>query len=206
MDEDPANSLFLDSLQYDIIKAIAWLEYGGSNDTHHCHDAGANYNPHYNNYWDDFISGTDTCRDTKTPCENIGTTASGIMQLMRTTWDTVFTGQMPGEPTGYTRCNWDSTEWNWKINIHDGKYVYFVNNRFHMTPTQAAWDSICSQCQPSDSLPLYKNREDLSTYGYKWGSPAMQRITGNNWVSTMKLKEGKYVRDVRGSKFARPWQ
>jgi hypothetical protein len=203
IDRDPPNSLFLDSLHYDIIKAIAWIEYAGSNDTRHCHNP---YNPHYNNYWDHVIAQGDTCIDSLTPCENIASTATGTMQMLRGTWERVFNGSMPDEPLGYTRCIWDSLAWNWKANIHNGKYIHFANNPAHFQSYKKQWDSICVMCNPADSLPLYKNREDLSTYGYKNGSNAMRQVTAENWVTVMKSKEGKYVRDVRGGKHSTPWQ
>jgi len=204
VDRDPLNQAFIDSLGSDIIRAIAWVEWAGSNDHNHCDNP---YNPRYNNYWDDVIANGDTCRETKLPCENIASTATGTMQMLRGTWDTLFTGQMPQEPEGYTRCNWDSLAWNWKINIHNGKYVFFVNNPAHMQLYQQAWDSVCTLCNEADSLPLYTNREDLSSYGYKEGASKMRKVTSVNWLDTMKNpKGGKYVRDVRGSKYVKGWQ
>lgn len=204
INSDPPNNILLDSLQYDIIKAIAWVEYAGSNDIAHCHNP---YHPRYNNYWDDVINGADTCHDTHYPCENRITTATGTMQMLRRTWERLFSGAMPYEPHGYTTCGWDSLAWNWKINISGGKYIYFVNNFFHMTKDQKTWDSLCVNCNEADSLPPKPNKEDLSVYGYKWGSRLMREVTKDNWKDTMSdPRFGKYVRDVRGSKYAKPWQ
>ena len=155
--------------------------------------------PHNRDPWNHY------CFDTHAPCENKISTDTGIMQIVRTVWDSTFAGQDSSQPSGYFVCSWDSLEWNWKVNIHDGKYIFFTNNKFHMLSTQAGWDSVCTRCEPSDSLPQYENWEDLWTYGYKWGTGAMQGITVTNWLTKMKSKEGKYVRDVRGSKYAAPW-
>jgi hypothetical protein len=114
---------------------------------------------------------------------------------------------MPGEPLGYKECsNWDTLAWNWKINIHNGRYAYFTNGYFHMQTYQKQWDSTCVLCDSSEMLPKYPNREDLLTYGYKNGSTQMRKITSENWLQKMKEQEGKYVRDVRGYKYAKPWQ
>jgi hypothetical protein len=179
IDKDPANALFLDSLQYDIIKAIAWQEYAGYLDPIHCHNP--NYNPRYNNYWDDRINGSDTCYDTHTPCENTAGTATGTMQIERTQFYKVFAGLVV-VPSGYSRCLWDSLAWNWKINIHNGKYIFSPYNRYYMNGDQKTWDSVCVSCNPSDPVPRFPNREDLSSYGYNQGVTAMAKdLDRNNW-------------------------
>jgi len=205
IDSDPPNALFLDSLEHDIIKAIGWVEYAGSYDNdHHCHSP---YNPRYNNYWDHVYGGGATCFDSLTPCENIASTATGTMQMLRTVWDDAFESQNY-IPQGYFPARWDSIAWNWKINIHNGKYIYFTDNYFRINNDieQRMWDSTCVLCNPADSLPQYPNKEDLSTFGYKYGAPVMDTVTASNWKNVMKSSIGRYVRQVRGSKYARPWQ
>lgn len=212
VDKDPANSLFLDSLQYDIIKALAWQEYAGSNDTHHCNEHlpdGYHYNKHYNDYWDYFIdSHGDTCYDTRTPCENIGSTATGTMQMQRSSFEKVFLGNISGIPSTYIRCSWDSLAWNWKMNISNGKYVFFPYNKYYMTLTQRTWDSVCVLCDPASMFPKYPNREDLSSYGYNQGVTHMANdITKENWKTKMgeDTPGAIYVRALRLHKYVQPW-
>jgi hypothetical protein len=136
IDRDPPNAAFLDSLHYDIIKAIAWVEYAGSSDQRHCHEhrqGGVYYNPQYNDYWDDFINSLGVrCRDTKTPCENTQSSATGTMQMLRFYWAPAFR-RADYIPPGYYRAEWDSLAWNWKINVFNGNYIYFKDN-FGMNP------------------------------------------------------------------------
>jgi hypothetical protein len=76
-----------------------------------------------------------------------------------------------------------------------------------MNSKQVLWDSLCTPCNPSDSIPEHPNKEDLSTFGYTYGSNVMDTVKTENWSSIMKNAVlGKYVREVRGSKYARPWQ
>jgi hypothetical protein len=205
IDKDPANSLFLDSLQYDIIKAIAWIEYAGSNDNmHHCNDP---YNLRYNNYWDNVYSAGDTCVDSLTPCENRLSTATGTMQMLRGTWETAFdsAGYIP---SGYHVARWDSLAWNWKINIQNGKFIYFRDNFYRINRAgnaQRTWDSLCTLCNPADTIPAFPNKEDLSTYGYKYGFYGMDSVTTKNWNAVMKSPAAFYVRGVRRNKHERPW-
>jgi hypothetical protein len=205
VDEDPPNSFFSDSLQHDIIRAIAWVEYAGSNDATHCD---GHYNPRWNNYWDDVIMEEDTCIETKYPCENIGSTATGTMQIIRTVWEPAF-NRPDYFPGGYIQASWDSLTWSWAINVFNGRFIYFVDNFTRMTREQRDWDSVCVLCDPADTIPLYPNKEDLSTYGYHEGASAMRQITSENWLQVMKsaVDEGAiYVRSVRRSKYAREWQ
>ena len=191
IDNDPVNTLFLDSLQYDIIKATAWKEGAGS----------LGYPPHQaqaklSHYWN----------DTHTPCENGNSTATGIMQMLRTTWDDCFAGLMPDEPLGYTQCNWDSVAWNWKVNIHNGKYIFFVNNYHHINlpnNPQRNWDSL--YFPESNYTPDTRNKEDLSAYGYKLGAKEMKKIiTQSDWDNKVKIF-GDVV-NTRKYKHERPWQ
>jgi len=206
VDRDPLNQAFIDSLGSDIIRAIAWVEWAGSNDHNHCDNP---YNPRYNNYWDDVIANGDTCRETKLPCENIASTAAGTMQMIRTVWQTAFSGPdyIPG---GYYRASWDSIAWNWNINVFNGKYIYWTDNFFRINLTtnpQRSWDSLCVSCDPADSVPVVPNKEDLSTFGYKRGATEMMNITKITWKKTMEDSDGgRYVQKVRGSKYARHWE
>jgi len=210
IDRDPSNALFLDSLHYDIIKAIAWVEYAGSNDTiRHCHEANRQ-NPRYNNYWDVFISSQgDTCADSLMPCENTISSATGTMQITRRWWQDAFRG-ITHTPQGYYRAGWDSLAWSWKINVFNGRYIFLKDNYYQIwhNPEQKDWDSVCVLCSPEDSIPEYENKEDLSSYGYHEGAPAMSAITDKNWDEIMSGQSdgAKYVRNVRGSKYARAWE
>jgi len=202
IDSDPANTSFLDSLRHDIIKAIAWVEYAGSNDVAHCHNP---YNPRYNNYWDIRISGSDTCPDTRMPCENRLSTATGTMQMMRTTWEKAF--EKPDyEPSGYFRAHWDSLAWSWKINIVNGKFIYFTDNFYHInksTNPQRNWDSL--YLPQTDYTPDSTNKEDISVYGYYVGATRMKKInTQQLWDDSVKTNF--YVINVRRFKDTKPWQ
>jgi hypothetical protein len=201
IDSDPSNADFSDSLHSDIIRAIAWIEYAGSNDTTHCHHP---YNSRWNNYWDDVISGHDTCSEIKLPCENTISTASGTMQMLRSVWEDAFNG-INHRPLGYYRCSWDTLEWNWKINIFNGKYIIFRDYPSRLTGAQKKWDSVCTQCSESDSIPRYPNREDLVTYGYRLGSGNMRNVTADNWKTTVQI-DTIYVQPVRSAKHRRPWR
>jgi hypothetical protein len=207
IDRDPANSMFLDSLRYDIIKAIAWVEYAGSNDTiRHCHERNRQ-NLRYNDYWDIFItSHGDTCVDSLQPCENRLSTATGTMQMLRTVWASAF-AKTNYIPSSYYRCIWDSLAWSWKINVFNGRYIYFKDNfyRIWKNPQQCTWDSVCTRCDAADSFPAYPNKEDLSVYGYKNGAPAMGSITADNWKNTVGA-DTDYVAPVRSAKHRRPWE
>jgi len=207
VDQDPPNSSFSDSLELDIMRAIAWNEYAGSNDHSHCDNP---YNPQWNNYWDHVISGQDTCFETLFPCENIGSSATGTMQMIRSIWECVFNESCEGaEPPGYYEISWDSLAWNWQLNLINAYYIYFtdyMNYRVRRHPEQSTWDSLCVLCDPADPLPEYPNKEDLVTYGYKNGSGKMRSVTKENWVEKMEEDDGKYVRDVRRWKYEKPWE
>jgi hypothetical protein len=201
IDKDPLNSLFLDSLQHDIIKAIAYQEYAGSYDSRHCNSP---YNIQYNHYWDTRIHGADTCLDSHLPCENTGSSATGIMQISRK-WHQADFSSGNHQPSGYTRCIWDSLAWNWKINIHNGKYLYFGENFYNMyrpTNPQQFWDSLYTP--GSDYTPDNPNKEDLAVYGYNQGLGSMLAVTDTTtWVK--KVKISTYVKNVRQYKETRPW-
>jgi hypothetical protein len=207
IDHDPSNADFLTLLDSDLIRAIAWVEYAASNDrAAHCDNPTGVFNPQWNNYWDARIYAGDTCRDSLMPCENTISSAAGTMQLVRGTWEDPFSDTLYIHQ-GYNVCRWDSLEWNWQINIENGKFILFTDNRLFMKPEQAFWDSTCTQCDESDSFPKYPNQEDLWVYGYKNGATQMRQLTAKNWESRIEDNErGKYVRDVRGSKYAKLWQ
>jgi len=210
INSDPPDSLFLDHLEDDIIKAIAWNEYAGSNDSlNHCNEIINNksiYNPHYNNYWDLFVdSHGDTCYDTRYPCENRLSTATGTMQMLRKTWEKLFNGSyVGGDTTGFLVCSWDSLAWNWAINIFNGRYVmvdmyHFIND---LNNPQRSWDSLYFPA--SDYSPDSTNKEDIAVYGYKWGSKEMRNIkTQDDWDDNVKKDE--YVNNVRKFKDTKPW-
>ncbi len=201
VDSDPLNQPFIDSLGSDIIRAIAWVEWAGSNDHSHCDNP---YNPRYNNYWDNVISGQDTCFETKHPCENIESTATGTMQMVRTVWQDAFSGPqyIPG---GYYQASWDSIAWNWNINIFNGKYIYWTDNFFRINlliNPQRNWDSL--YLPESDYTPDLRNKEDLSVYGYKLGTTKMMAIKDSlTWVNS--VMNFFYVNQTRQHKHERPW-
>jgi hypothetical protein len=191
IDEDPSNTEFIAELGSDIMRALAWAEGAGGYPPYPPHQQ--TFDP-YNHYWEDA---------TKVPCENSGGTATGIMQMLRTDWEEAF-DSATYTPTGYYRCKWDSLAWSWKINIANGKYIYFINYRSRLRDYQEKWDSVCVECEVSDSVPKYPNREDLLIYGYTNGSGKMRQVTTLNWDDRM----GKdiYVKRVRGNKHEKPWQ
>jgi hypothetical protein len=82
-------------------RAIAWNEGAGT--------LPENGHPHsrfpWNHYW----------FDTHTICENESSTATGIMQIMRTDWETYFYNLHT--PQGYVFTKWDSLAWDWTICI-----------------------------------------------------------------------------------------
>jgi len=204
IDRDPPNASFFAALQDTIIKAIAWIEYAGSNDPgRHCHDP---YNPRYNNYWDFVIAHGDTCVDSLAPCENRISTATGTMQMLRTVWAPAF--RRPDYiPPGYYRTEWDSLAWSWKINVQNGRFIYFTDNFFRINHNarQSHWDSLCTRCSPSDSFPAFPNKEDLAVYGYKYGAGVMGHVNDDNWKETVKA-DTFYVVPIRSAKYRRPWE
>jgi hypothetical protein len=186
---DPPNSRFLDSLQTNVLKATAWKEGAGT----------LSYGGHpvqakLNHYWN----------DTKTPCENGNSTATGTMQIMRVWWDSLFAGLKSG-PAGFDTCSWDSLAWNWKLNIHNGKYIYTVNNYYYinrLTNPQHLWPSY--YFPENDYTPDLRNKEDLSSYGYKVGYPGMNAIQDStDWVNKVMTYDD--VVNTRKYKHERPW-
>jgi len=216
IDRDPANSFFLDSLEHDIIKAIAWVEYAGSNDQRHCHEhrqGGVYYNPQYNDYWDDFVdSQGDTCPDSKTPCENTISSATGTMQITRRWWEAYFLNSPPRiDDTSYVRVKWDSLAWNWGICIRNGKFIHdvYMPNRFK--PEQKKFPDSCSYSE-CDTVPKKKNKEDLKTYAYYTNETMMREIlTDDDWDEIIgkdppATEEAKYVYNVRKYTYQKPWE
>jgi hypothetical protein len=190
INEDPPNSSFLDSLQTNILKATAWKE-GAGNISYGGHSAQTKLN----HYWN----------DTKTPCENGSSTATGTMQIMRSSWERLFSGQITGPP-GFDTCSWDSLAWNWNINVHNGVYIYTVNNYYYINQAlnpQHLWPSY--YYPENDYTPDLRNKEDLSSYGYKVGAPIMMKIeTLSDWVTKVKNKSD--IVDTRKYKHERPWE
>jgi hypothetical protein len=209
IDHDPSNAEFSARLGTDRMRAVAWKEYAGSSDTTHCHHP---YNPRWNNYWDDVISGPDTCPETHRPCENNGSTATGIMQILRLkdSWEPLFAGLKPGHPAGFDTCLWDSLAWSWKICIKNGKYIFdtYLPNRF-----KDAQDSFPDSCSLADcdTFPKNKNQEDLKVYGYYRGEYYMlEVIDDNTWKEYIAVKDNpplwaEYVQLVRKYYYRRPW-
>jgi hypothetical protein len=200
VDRDPPNSNFSDSLELDIMRAIAWKEYAGSEDERHCE---GHYNPQWNNYWDDVITGQDTCFETLYPCENISSSATGTMQIVRYWWENVFLGiDDTPLPDTYFLCSWDSLAWNWGINIYNGRYIIHDVNFEKMTDEQDDWDSL--YFPSNDYTPDEANREDLSSYGYYEGWPTMRFVTKENWGE--RVEDHDYVVNVRRFKDQKPWE
>jgi hypothetical protein len=215
IDSDPPNIWFSQYLETDQSRAIAWQEYAGSADPAHCHNP---YNPRWNHYWDDRINGPDTCRDTKTPCENAVDYAAdtlskdtGVMQIYRTTWEKVFNGSYQGGyPQTFRRCLWDSLAWNWKVCIENGRWIFEDAMPAKMLPPQHAFPDSCSYAN-CDSVPDIANEENLANYGYHAGEGNMQRIisqaTWNTYINNpdpTKPKEvdrANYVKWVRRYKY-----
>ena len=201
VDQDPSNNEFSDSLELDIMRAIAWNEYAGSEDERHCSEP---YNPQWNNYWDHVITGQDTCFETLYPCENIRSSATGTMQMLRSVWARVFDGSSEGlEPDGYFISTWDSLAWNWKINVFNGKYIHQVSLFSHFRPEQAEWDSL--YFPSNDYTPNTPNQEDLATYGYKEGATKM-RYVKNEEIWKDSVMTFPYIVGVRRWKDTRPWE
>ncbi len=192
IDEDPSNAEFVAELGTDIMRAIAWTE-GACTETYGVHHV---IYPKYNNYWSD---------NTKCPCENRTSTATGTMQMLRKTWERTFNGSKYNPTAGFDTCRWDSLSWNWKINIFNGNFIYFKDNFYYINddPEQSNWDSLCTECEESDSTSKHPNKEDLAVYGYTWGAPAMGKVDTLNWDT--KVKNDVYVKRVRGNKHAKPW-
>ncbi len=121
------------------------------------------------------------------------------MQMIRTVWEPAFS-RPDYFPTGYFQVSWDSLTWNWQINVFNGKFIYWTDNFARMTPEQESWPLVCGLCDPADTIPLYPNKEDLSTYGYHEGAGAMRRINSQNWLDIMKDDEdgGAIQKERRG--------
>ncbi len=222
INRDPTNSLFETELYRDRIRGVAWQEYAGSEDKSHCYDSlGAHnikYNPPWNHYWDDLIKANhDTCRDSKTPCENTGWTDTGVMQIIRiydtsstSGWESWFSrgGNLPGD---YTVVSWDSLAWNWKINCFNGRYIHDKYMPFKFMAEQNLFPDSCSFAD-CDTFPTTKNKEDLKSYGYHRGENYMKLITTDKkWKECISdivhhYEYSIYVQDVRKYTYRRPWQ
>jgi hypothetical protein len=159
--------------------------------------------PRYNHYW----------QDTFDPCENGASTATGIMQIVRTHWDDFFSGlDQYQQIAGFDTCSWDSIAWNWTILIRNGKYIHDIYLPAKFQQQQTLFPDSCpfADC---DTFPSKKNKEDLKTYGYTVGFPTMQQIlTDKQWFNAIGdtippiSKAAKYVRDVRKYTYRRPWR
>ena len=210
VDQDPPDSLFEDTLRTDRIRAVAWQEYAGSDDPAHCHERHA-YNPRWNHYWDTFVSSQgDTCFDTRYPCENAIGTDTGIMQIFRTVWETVFDSSAhQGEyPQTFTVCRWDSLAWNWQLNIDNASWIMTDAMPHKMTQSQQLFPDSCKFAD-CDSVPTKPNKEDLSTYGFHAGEGNMRRLidetTWNTYIfnppTLLDADYADYVKLVRRYKY-----
>jgi hypothetical protein len=199
IDVDPANALFENALIRDRIRAVAWNEGAGTVPEPPQH-------PHsrlpWNHYW----------FDTHTPCENAGSTATGIMQIVRTWWWRYFSGLPPiPADTGYTRVTWDSLGWNWLVCIRNGKFIHDVYYANRYTTEQKLFADSCSFAD-CDTFPKTKNKEDLKTYAYHTNLREMQKIkTDSDWYNKIAdtlsaSEEAQYVRNVRKYTYRKPWQ
>jgi hypothetical protein len=208
IDHDPPNSAFSAYFTRDRIRAVAWNEYAGSNDGRHCHYP--TYNQQWNHYWDDRIYGSDTCHDSKTPCENadINSTATGIMQFLRGDWEKVFNGTNSSYPVGYDTCSWDSLAWNWKKCIKNGTYIHDIYYPAKFTGNQNSFPDSCpySNCGIS---PKKKNKDDLKTFGYtakfKYFKAIQTDADWDTYIANATTREALYVKDVREYNYQLPW-
>jgi hypothetical protein len=197
IDQDPSNSLFEDSLLTDRLRAIAWKE-GAGTEPELGHPVVSNP---WNHYW----------FDTFTPCENKRSTATGIMQFLRKTWEKTFSGHDSTQPGGYYVCKWDSLAWNWRLCIRNGKYIFddYLSKKYK--DKQWSFPDSCpfSSC---NYFPSKKNKEDLRTFGYTAKHlDDMQAIqTDADWANTIgrtppTTREAKYAQDVRRYRYEKPW-
>jgi hypothetical protein len=195
IDSDPPNSLFEDYFTRDRIRAIAWRE-GAGIDPYPPHQEA--YDP-WNHYWP----------DTHTPCENRNSTATGIMQIVRTWWQRTFAGLDPSQPLGYIKANWDSLAWNWRMCIDNGTYIHDTYMPTQYEDNQGAFSDSCpySDC---GLLPKKKNKEDLKSFGYtaKKISDFWAIQNDNDWdnyIAKSNSREAQYVKDVRRYTYQKPW-
>jgi hypothetical protein len=194
---DPANTLFSDSLKKDRIRAIAWNEGAGTlPEVGHPHSRFP-----WNHYW----------FDTFTPCENGGSSATGIMQIVRKWWQAKL-DSLPYVPdTGYVSAKWDSMAWNWQICIKYGIFIHdvYYPNRYYkeqkMFPDSCSFDS-CGL------FTKYKNKEDLNTYAYHTNLAKMHNILDDiDWQTYISdsltiSADNIYVRKVRQYTYTKPWE
>jgi hypothetical protein len=195
-DEDPSYSELIAELGSDIMRAIAWYE-GACSQTYTGHSVAF---PKYSNYWSDA---------SKCPCENGSSTATGIMQMLRTKWQYQFLGDSDATPYDIINgdtffCSWDSVAWNWKVNIHKGNYIYFQYLTGHLKPEQLAFPESCSYSECGDT-PLKKNKIDLRFYGYHHGRTAMRKILDDiKWAE--EVEDDVYTNIVRTNYYKKEWQ
>ncbi len=108
-------------------------------------------------------------------------------------------------PPGYFQVSWDSLAWSWKINVFNGKFIYWTDNFHHInlpTNPQRNWDSL--YIPESDYTPDIPNKEDISVYGYYVGATRMKKInTATMWKDSVMTMY--YVVDVRRYKHTKPW-
>jgi hypothetical protein len=220
IDADPSNVEFIDSLGNDTVRAIAWEEWAGYG-AHRWHNK---YRPQYNHYWDTFAVNGYTCpRDTFLfkPIESTdsSSTATGIMQILRTVWEGQFNGTHEDGPVDTLNghpfyCSWDSVAWNWKIFIHKGAYII---NKYLPTKFNNGQDTFPDSCPftECDTFPSKKNKTDLLALGYNQGYGFMNNvIDSTTWVKYISKKPGdegyedyhKYVQEVRKFYYRRPWK
>jgi hypothetical protein len=218
IDADPFNADFNICLATDRIRAIAWKEHAGYGN-YLCH---GQYRPQWNHYWGDFVVGRNLCPGTFVPCESkdSGNTATGIMQILRTSFQFQFTGQggdsrpidsLNGRPF-YVK--WDSVAWNWKVMIHKGNYIYNKYLPYRYKYEQDTFPDSCAYTD-CDTFPSKKNQADLLTLGYNQGNGFMNNVKDStSWAKYIAKKPGeegyedyhKYVQEVRKFFYRRPWE
>ncbi len=221
IDADPSNVEFIDSLGNDTVRAIAWKEWAGYG-AHRWHNK---YRPQYNHYWDTFAVNGYTCpRDTFLfkPIEStdFSSTATGIMQILRTVWEGQFNGTHEDGPVDTLNghpfyCSWDSVAWNWKIFIHKGAYIInkYLHNKIDLDTIQRTFPDSCpfTEC---DTFPSKKNKTDLLALGYNQGFPFMRRVKNDSlWGVFIADTTGpeipeycKYVQEVRKYYYRKLWK
>jgi hypothetical protein len=81
--------------------------------------------------------------------------------MLRSVWAPAF-AKANYIPSGYYRCIWDSLAWSWKINVLNGRFIYFTDNFYRInqpTNPQRNWDSL--YLPATDYSPDRPNKEDL---------------------------------------------
>lgn len=173
VDGEASDSLISAHLADDIVRAMGWQE--------------SNWHNYRNNY----------------PLEHHIYTMTGMMQISRFWWESVFNGTSPNPYLpGYWEGTWDSLSWNWMANVHNGRYIYYTDTFYRMQPYQREWPYY--YFPQDDYTPDDPNQEDLAVFGYHDGVGAMQSITRDNWKAIVTNND--HIVAVRRNKDTRPWE